>query len=421
MVTTDFIFMKSYKTIVLFLFVFTTVFSQEKINSSVEKDSSIAKVANSKWSIELGTGISNGTRPYTEGYYTSVNNKLFGGFLLNCYTVGATYKFSEIVAVKMDIAFDRFTNNPENRSKPFEVANYRTTIQAVFNFNSWIRPVNYVSRFNILVHAGINIAIMYPIASDFNKIVSPNDNYGGLVYGITPIYRISKNISIFADVSSFNNYGQNLTWNGKHSALSNNAEGHMYSTTLGLSFALNNNKKQNQVDVNKTKLDTEVSIDKAVNPVIAVDPVKTEVKIETVVPTTTSTTIITEGMYTGISDTDLAKKLINDGYVAVYFNTGDAKPASNSTEAIGFVLTYLRNNPTATVDIIGNTDQIGTATMNEKLATARAQNLKEILIKAGVSSSRMRIISKGEDDSVDVDSTDARSLVRKVKFMITDQ
>ena len=64
----------------------------------------------------------------------------------------------------------------------------------------------------------------------------------------TKIYRISKNISIFADVSSFNNYGQNLTWNGKHSGLSNNAEGHMYSTTLGLSFALNNNKIDTLID-----------------------------------------------------------------------------------------------------------------------------------------------------------------------------
>lgn len=411
--------MKNNKTIILLLLICATVFSQEKGDSSM-KYSSVSKASPDKWSIEVGTGISNGTRPYTTGYFTNKNNQLFGRFLLNCYTLGATYKFSEIVAVKMDIAFDLFTNNPNNKSKPFENANYRTTIQAVFNVNSWIRPVTYVSRFNVLVHGGINIAIMDPIASDFNKVVSPNDNYGGLVYGITPIFRISKKISIFTDLSSFNNYGQNLTWNGKHSAPSNNAEGHMYSTTLGLSFALENKEKQKQVDVNKTKLDTDVTTDKTVDPVIAV-PVKTDVKVDPIVPTATSTTIVTEGMYTGISDTDLAKKLINDGYVAVYFNTGDAKPASNSTEAIGFVLTYLRNNPTATVDIIGNTDEIGNVIMNDKLATARAQNLKEILIKAGVSSSRMRIISKGEDDSVAVDSADARSLVRKVKFMITDQ
>ncbi len=389
------------------------------------KYSSVSKASPDKWSIEVGTGISNGTRPYTTGYFTNKNNQLFGRFLLNCYTLGATYKFSEIVAVKMDIAFERFTNDPKNRSKPFENANYRTTIQAVFNVNSWIRPVTYVSRFNVLVHGGINIAIMDPIASDFNKIVSPNDNYGGLVYGITPTFRISKKTSVYADVSSFNNYGQNLTWNGKHSALSNNAEGHMYSFTLGLSFALENKEKQNQVDVNKTKLDTEVTtdkvVDKAVVPVIAVEPAKTDVKVATVVPSTTSTTIITEGMYTGITDIDLAKKLINDGYVAVYYNSGDAKPANNSTEAIGFVLTYLRNNPAATVDIIGNADQVGAVAMNEKLATDRAQNLKEILVKAGVAPSRMRIISRGEDDSVDVNSADARSLVRKVKFMITDQ
>jgi OOP family OmpA-OmpF porin len=201
-------------------------------------------VNHSKWSIEIGTGISNGTRPYTDEYYTSFNNKLFNGFILNCYSVGARYNFSEIVGLKMDIAFDRFINSEETKSKPFEVAQYRASIQSVFNLNSLIKPIHDVSRFNLLFRAGIHLAIMKPIAADYNKKVSNGDHYGGIVFGITPTVRILKKTTIFLDISSFNNYGQNLTWNGKHSKASDNSEGHMYSGTIGLSFALDKNTKK---------------------------------------------------------------------------------------------------------------------------------------------------------------------------------
>lgn len=237
--------MKTNKLIILFIFVFNTVFSQEKIASSIAtdstnitKDSTIIKRNHNRWSIEIGTGVNNGTRPYTDGYFTSSNNQLFNGFILNCYTVGTRYNFSNTIGLKMDIAFDRFINSEESTSKPFEVAQYRTSIQGIFNLNSLVKPKNEISRFNLLFHAGIHLAILKPISADYNKKVSNGDSYGGIVFGITPIIRISKKTAVFLDFSSFNNYGQNLTWNGKHSEVANNSNGHMFSGTFGLSFAL---------------------------------------------------------------------------------------------------------------------------------------------------------------------------------------
>lgn len=244
--------MKSNKLIIVFIFAISTVFSQEKIDTTISatdsntitKDSTISKANRNIWSIEIGAGISNGTRPYTDGYFTSVNNQLFNHFTLNCFTIGASYNFSEIVGLKMDIAFDRFINSKENKSKPFEVAQYRTTIQAVFDLNSFVKPINNVSRFNLLFHGGIHLAILKPIVADYSTILSNNDNYGGIVFGITPTIRIFKKTTIYLDFSSFSNYGQNLTWNGKHSKVSNNTQGHMYSGTIGLSFALDKNTKK---------------------------------------------------------------------------------------------------------------------------------------------------------------------------------
>ena len=68
------------------------------------------------------------------------------------------------------------------------------------------------------------------------------------------------------------------------------------------------------------------------------------------------------------------------------------------------------------MDVIGAADEIGETAFNDKLATSRATNIREILIKAGIDGARLNIISAGEDSSVDVSSKAARKLVRRVTF-----
>jgi OOP family OmpA-OmpF porin len=51
-------------------------------------------------------------------------------------------------------------------------------------------------------------------------------------------------------------------------------------------------------------------------------------------------------------------------------------PTNVSTEGIDFILTYLRNNPSASVDIIGHADELGRSEYNDKLSTARANSVK---------------------------------------------
>jgi hypothetical protein len=95
------------------------------------------------------------------------------------------------------------------------------------------------SKFNLLVHGGIQIARLVPIPADYNtKKLSSGDNLAGVVFGITPTYEILQKVRLFVDISSYNNYGQNLTWNGLFSKVSNNAQGHMYAVVFGLSVGL---------------------------------------------------------------------------------------------------------------------------------------------------------------------------------------
>lgn len=238
--------MKSNKFIILFAFVCSIAFSQEKNSNSalsrlsvvLLKDSLSVNENNEKWSLEIGTGISVGTRPYTDGYGLHGNNKLLNGLNINCFTIGSTYNFSKFVSFKADFSFDQFTNGTGANSKPFETVQYRTAFQGQINMSRLANLNKDDSKFNLLVHGGIQIARLVPIPGGYNKtmILSKGDNIAGVIIGITPTFRIVKNLKLFVDLGSINNYGQNLTWNGLGSKVSNNALGHMYYLTCGLSL-----------------------------------------------------------------------------------------------------------------------------------------------------------------------------------------
>ncbi len=119
-----------------------------------------------------------------------------------------------------------------------------------------------------------------------------------------------------------------------------------------------------------------------------------------------------------LSNNELIRSLINGGYVCAYFDFNKSKPTNVSSEGTDFILTYLRNNPSASVDIIGHADELGRSAYNDKLSNARANNVKNILVKANVDASRLNVIAAGEDNSVEKDSEAARKLVRKVTFRV---
>jgi OOP family OmpA-OmpF porin len=113
-------------------------------------------------------------------------------------------------------------------------------------------------------------------------------------------------------------------------------------------------------------------------------------------------------------------KLINDGYIAAYFDNDKRFPNTGSTDNLGFILNYLKTNAGKNVEITGYADEIGKTEYNQKLSSDRAQNVKNILVKAGIDASRLIIKANGVDDSVDKTSEYARRLVRKVVFKVTN-
>jgi outer membrane protein OmpA-like peptidoglycan-associated protein len=79
----------------------------------------------------------------------------------------------------------------------------------------------------------------------------------------------------------------------------------------------------------------------------------------------------------------------------------------------------LQEYPDSTVDVIGHTDNTGTAVLNQDLSSRRASAVAGELIAAGVSSARLRTIGRGENAPIATNLTpEGRAQNRRVEIVI---
>lgn len=412
-----------------------------------------------KWSLEFSSGQSKGVKPYTPGYYSSKSNTFIGNFNFNNFNLGVRYMFSPKFGLKATLSSDKLANASDTDSKKFETQQYRFGVEGVVNACRLFDIQDQLGSFSLLIHGGVQMSSLTPkldtgidiptgLFSNYNN----TEHNIGVIYGVTPEYKITKKIAITIDFSVLSNFRQHYAWDGHTSDPNNNLAGQMISGGFGVSYSFGSkeihgdwakiiSKEEAKIEALQKKiadietlmndtdkdgvpdyLDTE-------NSSIAGVAVDTRGKMvdlnKNSVPDELEKYLAngyvdksTFSKSTEVLDADFIKKLINGGYVTTYFETNKSTPTNVSTEGIDFILSYLRNNPTASVDVIGNSDEIGNANYNNKLAIARATSVKDTLVKAGIDASRLNVISKGEDKTVDVSSDNARRLVRRVTFRV---
>ena len=79
----------------------------------------------------------------------------------------------------------------------------------------------------------------------------------------------------------------------------------------------------------------------------------------------------------------------------------------------------LQQSPDTTVNVIGHTDNTGSADYNQDLSTRRAQSVSGVLLREGVPSWRVRSFGRGESQPVATNLTsDGRQLNRRVEVII---
>lgn len=439
----------------LFLVIFSmssmSFIAQTKTNNEHFKDSI------NKWTIEAYAGQSKGMKPYSPGYFSSNPNKYGGDLNINHYNAAVRYMISPKFGFKLDLGFDNIANNKGTTSLPFKVYNYTMGIEGVINFSRLLNLEEYFGRFGILVHAG---GIYSRTTPQMNTTVSTfkneTEDNGGVVFGVTPQFRLSDRLSVLADFTVVNNIRQHYTWDGALSTEASNLSGQLASISFGISYSLGRQKmhgdwakipndKSKQIalenrilelesitnDTDKDGIPDYLDLEKNTKAGLTVDskgrsidnnnnqvPDGIEKYIESKYSSVNEDVNAIKSENSDILNNSQMKSMINNGYVSVFFDFNKSAITSGNISSINFLIKYLKSNPSAKTDIIGYADAIGDIKINNKLAESRAKNVKETIVKYGIDSKRLNIIVKGVDNSVPKNSRLARQLVTRVAFEV---
>ena len=384
-----------------------------------------------KWSIELAGGVNKPQRPMTSGYFTATPSP----YIID---LGARYMFNNKFGLKADFGYNSFEG--KNSSASFDTKYYRADIQAVANLGRIMNFETWTNTIGLLGHAGFGLSQLE------DKNSSLKDKMGNFMAGVTGQIKLSNRIALTGDFTTILNAAQDVTFDAATARASRGFSGILFNGTVGVTVYLGKNAKHadwvSSADATNELKDRVTAIENkmvdADNDGVA-DYLDTEKntaagalvntkgqsidKNNNGVDDTTEAFILKNygangGTNSGVYNNELIKSLINGGYVATYFDFNKSTPTNVSTEGIDFILTYLRNNPSASVDITGYADEIGRSAYNDKLSNARATSVKNTLVKANIAASRLNVIGAGEDASVQKNSDAARKLVRRVTFMV---
>ena len=387
-----------------------------------------------RWSVEVAGGVNKVQRPISAGYFQTTPS------FYNA-DLGVRYMFNNKFGLKLDVGY--YNLSEDDDSMAFESNYYRADLQAVANLGRIMSFETWTNTFGLLGHAGFGYSQLKTEDKAFT------DRMLNFMAGVTGQIRISNRVALTGDFSTVLNARQDKTWDGQNNAnVGRGFQGLMFQGTAGLTFYLGGAEKhadwfamdsmlQSKVDELEGRLATiETGLtdsdqdgvpdmfDAEPNSMagVAVDQKGRTIdrngngvadELERYFDTKYGTN---SGSSTG-GGLDV-KSLINDGYVNVYFDFNSSTPTAESASGINFLHKYLTANPSATTEVIGYADEIGNSDYNQSLSQKRAENVKQILVDAGISASRMTVKANCEDNSVNKSSKGARQIVRRVTFMI---
>jgi len=385
-----------------------------------------------KWSVEVAGGFNKPMRPMSAGTRTAVVSPYVAD-------LGVRYMFNNKFGIKADFGYNSFTEGDDSNS--FDSKYYRADLQAVANLGRIMNFETWTNTIGLLAHTGFGLSFLERENPTYVK-----DRMGNFMAGVTGQIKLSDRIALTGDFTTILNAKQNVAFDGGSPIGSRGFGGVLFNGTVGVTVYLGKNAKHadwvtlvdkdvlaltERVDNLETMLiDTDqdgvadyLDLEKNTVSGVMVDSKGRAIDLNNNnVPDELENYLlanyVNKNDKSTVTNNELIKSLINGGYVATYFDFDKTNPTTVSTEGIDFILTYLRNNPTASVDIIGHADELGRTAYNDKLSNARAANVKKILMKANIDASRLNVIAAGEDNSVEKDSEGARKLVRKVTFRI---
>ncbi len=375
-----------------------------------------------KWSVDARFGMNKPVTSVsmTSGYHTTSP--------LSPWAAGAgvRYMMNNKFGVRLGVDYNSFTN--ANDSKKFDSKTIDVNLQGVANLSRILGFENWTKRFGLLFHSGIGLGTLKgTVDINDDKFLSNSDEFISVDVGLTPQFKISNKVSLFLDLALQMNMKQQKNFDTFGDNSNIGFQGFNYMATLGLNVYFGKEKEHadwfygiSNDDKLKLRLDAlEAKVDDLSKEVASNKKgiAKNADDIKNLQNKNASFALKSDLANLNSSKVDVARELINGGYINVYFGFNKSQPNKYSLWAVDFVKEYIKKNPGVRVDVIGYADEIGTNNYNQRLSDKRANVVKALLQKSGVSAS-LYAQGKGEDKSVNKNSENARQMARRVTFRV---
>jgi OOP family OmpA-OmpF porin len=360
--------------------------------------------------------------------------------------------FNTKFGVMIDFAYDNFS--AQNGSPDFSNNLYRTTFQGVLNMHRVMNWEEFTETFGLQFHLGPGFSFLQASGSTkFNNY----DNLFSINGGATLLIKISEKLAFNLDYTMISNLTHHVTLDGQSNVDSSlSRSGSIYTTSAGLTLYFG--KKEKHADWYWENIDTKREfndllariedleamlndtdrdgvadyLDVENNTIngVAVDAKGRAVDLNNNgVPDELESYInnkygdlqaTVNNLISGDNNYSLAqmKNMINGQYVNVFFDFDETRITTGTISAINFLIKYLNANPKANAEVIGYADEYGDYQYNINLSRKRAERVIEMIVRSGIDAKRLKLVVKGEDNSVPKNSKLARQLVRRVAFKV---
>jgi len=116
------------------------------------------------------------------------------------------------------------------------------------------------------------------------------------------------------------------------------------------------------------------------------------------------------------NDTDVPKRFVFDG---LRFENNSTRLTPESVSTVDTLMTVLRAYPAVSVALVGHTDSAGDPSSNKKLSLARADAVKDVMVKGGIDGARITVAGYGEENPVAPNETaQGRALNRRLELVV---
>ena len=405
-----------------------------------------------RWSIETNAGFNKAMSPLTPGYLSPTLN-------IGHLDFGLRYMFNEKFGIKGDGGIGSFSE-VEGESPVFNTNYQRIDIQMIFNLRRIMNFESFSKKIGFLGHFGGGGGRMN---TDQTILTTKSEFHYNIISGLTGQYKLSPRVSLTGDISMIVNGRQTYTFDGNEynadiqpTKIGSNpyvhATGTWWTGTLGLNFYLGKQAEHADWYIAADKYATKEELATGINGIMDMLKDSDGDSVPNYLDKEVNTPIGARVSFSGItldSDTDgtpdhmdkcpffpgpvsqegcpsveikqevdYFKKAITENYVNVYFAFDSHRPLRYSVSSTNYVANFMKRNPGVKLEVKGFADELGPEDYNIKLSEKRAKAVYDLLISAGVDSSRLFYKGYGEDTSVDKSSAEARQLARRTSFEV---